>query len=870
MPNEQEELKLIVSLVDNASAGLDKIVEKTKDLGGPQVKEAHARMTEGTKELNKAIKEITGGFGEAFKSLGAFRGGLVAGAGGLALFGVEMARQIGELKKWAEELRGISQAAKAIGVDPGSMKNIISQFEAVGVSADQTKANLGKMSEAVADLNRQGGALRREMLHFAGPSPQAQASMREFLDKVVHARTEEERYNAVAEARNNVLKNALANGYTLQEATNRANEFASHFWDKTIAAKDRLNQLSAEERRIQDERIEKARQYADLTGDISSEWSDIIEELKAPFLQPAIESAEKLLGVFKSIHEWVSGLNKETKRREELDKVLPETNPLRSGFGEWRKRIEQRQFYLEHPDEAIPGTTKGAEDKANAAAAQKDNTDATKQSTEATGKLDETTKNLLNALQSPYQPMSFTGGGSGRSPLLQNASFTTGGPQGFSYGGSGGGGMGPFGGGHGFGGGGSYGGGSAGYGGSGSGGYGGGGGSPYGSDTGGSTGGPQSGPAGDPSVPSDILAKARSVALHGGPGAVDSFMRSQGYPKAGSWCGEFAASVVKSVGGTPPKGAAVASNWRNWGTPVAPGDVQPGDIAVADRGVRTGQTGSHVTIVEDINRKAGTFTGLGGNQGRGFESQFALKGYSFRRGGSPNGQVAGPGTGAGAGDTPAAADGAHGGGGSNERAAMMAEVNKDPASKELLYRMMKSEGGGTPTVEALMNRVQMVRQKVPGYSIGRELRSGFYGPINKGITRPVSENERAQFDKNLAEAVGGSDYIQGRTNQGMASDPGARLPGRVPGYKEVYNYWEGRRGGVDFSVADSARFAREQLDRKMAAGNKVEGSGKISVDVNAPKGTKVGAQGGGIFKDVEINRQTQMEPARKGPETLSI
>ena len=46
---------------------------------------------------------------------------------------------------------------------------------------------------------------------------------------------------------------------------------------------------------------------------------------------------------------------------------------------------------------------------------------------------------------------------------------------------------------------------------------------------------------------------------------------------------------------------------------------------------------------------------------------------------------------------------------------------------------------------------------------------------------------------------------------------------------------------------------------------KVEGSGKLSVDVNAPKGTRVGAQGKGLFKTVEINRQTQMEPAKRGP-----
>lgn len=80
---------------------------------------------------------------------------------------------------------------------------------------------------------------------------------------------------------------------------------------------------------------------------------------------------------------------------------------------------------------------------------------------------------------------------------------------------------------------------------------------------------PSAGAIGDnKTVPSDILAKAKQVALQSGPGGVAAYMRAQGYPKAGSWCGEFAASVVKGVGGTPPKDPEVASNWRNYGTGV--------------------------------------------------------------------------------------------------------------------------------------------------------------------------------------------------------------------------------------------------------------------------------------------------------------
>jgi hypothetical protein len=61
---------------------------------------------------------------------------------------------------------------------------------------------------------------------------------------------------------------------------------------------------------------------------------------------------------------------------------------------------------------------------------------------------------------------------------------------------------------------------------------------------------------------------------------------------------------------------------------------------------------------------------------------------------------------------------------------------------------------------------------------------------------------------------------------------------------------------------------RQQVDGGQAA-SKVEGTGKITVDVNAPKGTSVSAEGGGLFKKTEVNRQTQMEPAERGPQTMA-
>lgn len=111
-------------------------------------------------------------------------------------------------------------------------------------------------------------------------------------------------------------------------------------------------------------------------------------------------------------------------------------------------------------------------------------------------------------------------------------------------------------------------------------------------------------------VPERVLQGARRAAALGGPGAVFAFMRQNCYPRAGNWCGEFAAAVMHSQGLPIPKNPAIASNWRNWGTPTT--TPRPGDVAVR-RGVRTGDTGSHVTMIERVYPD-GSMDIIGGNQ----------------------------------------------------------------------------------------------------------------------------------------------------------------------------------------------------------------------------------------------------------------
>jgi hypothetical protein len=875
MATEQEELKLIVTLVDNASPGLDKIVQKTKEMGGPEVKQAHEKMREGTKELNKAISEITGGFGEAFKALGAFRGGLVAGVGGLALFGIEMTKQIGELKKWAEELRGINQAAKQIGVDPAQMKSLIEQFQAAGVSADQTKANIAKLAEGLADLDRIDSKIRREMLHMMGPSPESQRAMRQFLDDMREMAHQGDLIGAAERlrvARQQVLNNALREGKSLAEATNRANEFASHFWDATLDATGKLNQLSKEEAEVQKQRLKQAEQYATTMGKANSEWSSIIEELRAPFLQPAIDASEKWLGILKSIHEFLAGANAETKRRQELDKVLPETNPVRAGWSAWRQRLQQRQYFLEHPNVEIPHSTKEAEEVANKKALE-ENTDATKRQKESTDQ-------LIDQLKSGYQysPMSYTGPDAGRNPLLQNASFTTGGGGSFGAGGNYG--HGPFGGGRGFGG--------ASYG--SSVGPGTGAGAGHTPATGGGGGGAPNEPGGPRSMESrggsgGITAPAGTPIQHGGMTTVTtpsgkSFRVDSRYAENfKGFLSEYEAKggVIGSASGTLGERPHNASG-HPIGTAI--------DINQVARDVRGGTGKSLPTGVEDELAKKWGF--VSGHRWRnpdtghfGIESPKAAKDALIangvppdeaerivRGGGAPG---PGPGTGKGAGNTPAG--GKISGGGA---------VNEAIRSTAGTAGMDEAHWKAIASIESSLNPSSNInaRKQYKGlFQINREELGGrgnmYDAQTNAEAAAAIAASNNAWFKQKYGrDPTPTETYMMHQQGRGfyargtMTNIAGNPYPGmRGP---QMHESFEAGWGREIERRAQRYTDDRQEIDKAAGSATKVEGSGKISVDVNAPKGTGVSAEGKGIFKDVEINRQTQMEPAKKGPETLSI
>ena len=281
MTTEREELRLTVSLVDNVSAGLNKIKGEFKDLtegGGKQHAEKFKR--ENTEAI-AVLKRMTGEAGEAYKAFGMMRLGALGAAGGVALLGYEVAKQVKEWGELAEKVRAANQVARAFGIDPGAMRNIQEQLEAAGVSAEQSQGALTKFLDTMGELQR-NPAFRANILQqtLEGNVP----AMAARLKQIEEAKTATEKLNLARQLGIDVEQKALARGESPERAAGERRRLEEMLGYSRLAlgAAGQLKELTEEQARWEKERNESLEAYANTLGRINHQWDEISKLLSGP------------------------------------------------------------------------------------------------------------------------------------------------------------------------------------------------------------------------------------------------------------------------------------------------------------------------------------------------------------------------------------------------------------------------------------------------------------------------------------------------------------------------------------------------------------------------------------------------------------
>jgi len=545
--------------------------------GAPGIKTINTEFA----RLGQTVKNVGRELSQAIPALGGF--GLGAAGVGLAIGG--LARTMGETAKRVVELK---YASKELGLSERDLRAYQAAAQKVGISADSMTSGLQGFVKTTHEMKIGIGSARDE-LYAMGAGP--------VIARMNTARTTAEK-----------LKVAFDFGKVLDQSDPTGFKKRAYYEmiglgaDKARLSLEQLTAEQAKRRERTAEEIAAAEKYASALVDLGDKWEDLKVAAGAAIFPTLTQDIKDLQAIIALLEKIGSFFQQQATTKGTILPPEQQRPPATTGPRDYR----------------LPGFKPtafgGGDDLSEGSRMIKDGVFA-----------------ALVEFQSYVQ----TGGapaGGGFTPATFGGS--AGAARGGGVGGGGGGAA-------------SFGGGgytnltgqdaAPGGGGGGSGG-GGGGAQPGGSGTG------SSGPSGATSstgelpgsVPNDVMGEARNMLTRGASsGQLQQFMASKGYPRSGAWCGQFAASVVKSAGGAPPKGAAVASNWLNWGQHVDPSDVKEGDVAVRKTSryggaAVPGQPGSHVAFAGGAI-KGGKFEMVGGNQG-GIRQGVNASQYEFRRG----------------------------------------------------------------------------------------------------------------------------------------------------------------------------------------------------------------------------------------------
>ncbi len=227
MPSEQEELRLTVSLVDHASAGIVALRNQITGLTSGQAKQSFDTFQRQQKEMSNQIKELTGvAFGGEKALLGYI--------GKFGALGLAMSAGIGVVKEFAKSMNDIGRLGQSLGVPATQIKNIVDQLKAHGASQAEATAEVEGFTKALVQMGRIGSPQYQALLQRSG---QFSTQMATIIAQMENAKTVEEKMNIAREAAANIQKNRYQQDITLHKSESEAQA------DSTAAANEFLEVL---------------------------------------------------------------------------------------------------------------------------------------------------------------------------------------------------------------------------------------------------------------------------------------------------------------------------------------------------------------------------------------------------------------------------------------------------------------------------------------------------------------------------------------------------------------------------------------------------------------------------------------------------
>lgn len=224
MATEQEELRLVVTLDDQASAQLVKLKAAMQELGGGVTAESMERLRRQTQDLARQLRPLREDSERASSATLSLAKSISTVASSVAGF---LVAQVGidKLRAFTQEMIQLDQLSKTTGVGVGQLKGAIDQMAQAGMSRGGAAAAIQAITDAIAGMSMRTNQLATELARNARTDPEA---MQRFIERLIgfsNAGDLKSAVNEIMRAYNSVVSEGIAAGLSGIEAATQGKSF---------------------------------------------------------------------------------------------------------------------------------------------------------------------------------------------------------------------------------------------------------------------------------------------------------------------------------------------------------------------------------------------------------------------------------------------------------------------------------------------------------------------------------------------------------------------------------------------------------------------------------------------------------------------
>lgn len=160
---EQEELRLVVTLDDQASAQLGNLRVQLQQMS-EGVARAGQNMGGKAREAGKGVKELEGGL-LSIVAKGTFLGNMLTSATKqIGELGASIIARTTDMEGLTREMLTMSNAARTLGTNTAQLRNNLQSFREAGVPLEQAKKAIEGITESFVDLQTYGSRVRQTLM----------------------------------------------------------------------------------------------------------------------------------------------------------------------------------------------------------------------------------------------------------------------------------------------------------------------------------------------------------------------------------------------------------------------------------------------------------------------------------------------------------------------------------------------------------------------------------------------------------------------------------------------------------------------------------------------------------------------------------